>query len=98
MTSSSFDFAVVRYTTIGSLDPTFDVDGKVTTDFAGGSHDVGEALVIQTDGKIVVVGDTGNPPVFGIARFNTNGGLDGTFGAVGKVMTDFGAGYGYPKQ
>ena len=32
----NYDFAVARYNTNGSLDDSFDVDGKVTTDFASG--------------------------------------------------------------
>ena len=51
----SDDFVLARYTARGALDATFDRDGKVTTDFGGGSdgaHDV----AIQADGKIVAAG------------------------------------------
>jgi hypothetical protein len=39
----------------GDLDPTFGIDGKVTTDF-NGSYDEARDAIIQPDGKIVVAG------------------------------------------
>jgi uncharacterized delta-60 repeat protein len=84
------DFALARYNTDGSLDTTFDGDGKVTTDFAGGSDGAG-GVVIQGDGKIVAGGFAivfGNPD-FALARYNTDGSLDVTFDGDGKVTTDF---------
>ena len=95
---SSFDFAVARYNADGSLDPTFDIDGKVTTDFAGG-NDQGRGVAIQADGKIVVAGvavsaaclpcDGPASDNFGLARYNPDGSLDPTFGFVGRQVTDF---------
>ena len=49
------EFAVVRYTTIGALDPDFGTGGKVVTSIDEGS-DGGMAIAIQTDGKILVAG------------------------------------------
>lgn len=85
-----FDFAVARYDTIGTLDPTFDVDGKVITDFTG-FDDQGYSMVLQPDGKILVSGVTSNGTTldFAIARYNTNGSLDNTFDTDGRVNTDF---------
>jgi uncharacterized delta-60 repeat protein len=75
----------------GDLDPTFGSGGKVTTDFFG-SFEEAHALAIQTDGKIVAVGLAGNGTgeVFALARYNSDGSLDTTFGTGGKVTTDFG--------
>ncbi|CAN5290131.1 hypothetical protein BH20ACT13_BH20ACT13_14770 [soil metagenome] len=86
------DFALARYAPDGSLDTTFDGDGKVTTDF-GGSDSV-SALVVQPDGKIVAAGGTAgaNPADIAIARYNPDGSLDMTFDGDGKVTTDFGLG------
>lgn len=90
----SADFALVRYNTDGSLDNSFDSDGKATTDF-GSPGDEGSSVVIQTDGKIVVVGHTQISRYhFALVRYNNDGSLDNTFGSGGKVITDFG-GYGY---
>ncbi len=86
---SEHDFAVVRYNTDGSLDNTFDGDGKLTTDFAS-SQDYGASVVIQLDGKIIVAGSS--DVYFALVRYNTDGSLDNTFDIDGKVTTDFGGG------
>jgi uncharacterized delta-60 repeat protein len=49
------NFALARYDRDGNLDPSFNVDGKLTIDFFG-FPDVAENIVIQSDGKIVVGG------------------------------------------
>lgn len=89
------DFALARYNTNGTLDVTFDTDGKVDTDFAS-SIDYGRSVVIQNDGKIVVAGYSGIPPInnydFALARYSSGGGLDNTFGSGGKVTTDISSG------
>ncbi len=54
------DFALKRYNLNGTLDSTFSVDGNQTTDFFNNSADVGRAVAIQADGKIVVAGDMSN--------------------------------------
>lgn len=84
-----YDFGIVRYNPNGSLDPTFGNGGIVRTDFSGG-NDFPAAMVLQPNGKIVVVGSTGAD--FGLVRYNPNGSLDPTFGGGGKVTTDFGGG------
>jgi uncharacterized delta-60 repeat protein len=70
--------------TVGGLDPSFDPDGKVTTTF--GDTESGSGVAIQADGKVVVVGTSGN--FFAVARYNPDGSLDDTFGAGGKVTID----------
>jgi uncharacterized delta-60 repeat protein len=88
------DFALTRYNTDGSLDTTFDGDGRVTTDFATASSDAAAGLALQADGKIVAAGTvniSGNND-FGLARYNTDGSLDSTFDADGRVTTAFAAG------
>src|SRR5712691_4314784 len=77
----------------GDLDPTFGSGGQVTTDFYR-STDIAFAVALQTDGKLVVVGTTYtnndySGEDFAIARYNTDGTLDTTFGRGGKVRTDF---------
>jgi uncharacterized delta-60 repeat protein len=85
---SGSDFALARYNSDGSLDTAFDGDGKVTTDFAGPT-DQAHAVAIQGDGKIVAAGFAGSDFDFALARYNTDGSLDTTFGGDGKVTTDF---------
>jgi uncharacterized delta-60 repeat protein len=77
----------------GDLDPTFGIGGMVTTDL-NRSTDIANAVAIQADGKVVVVGTTYRQndfsgEDFAITRYNTNGTLDATFGRGGKVTTNF---------
>ena len=77
----------------GDLDPTFGIGGKVTTDL-GRSADSANAVAVQADGKLVVVGQTfknndSSEKDFAVARYNTDGTLDSTFGHRGRVRTDF---------
>jgi uncharacterized delta-60 repeat protein len=84
------DFLLTRYLANGNLDNGFGSKGKVTTDFLGGSNDVGEALVRQGDGKLLLAGQTAMPGVdpLAVARYLTNGSLDPSFGVGGKVTVD----------
>jgi uncharacterized delta-60 repeat protein len=77
----------------GDLDSAFGTDGKVLTDFDH-STDIANAVAVQTDGKLVVVGTTYinndfSDEDFAVARYNPDGTLDKTFGVGGKVQTDF---------
>lgn len=83
---TNLDFGVVRYNSDGSLDKTFDGDGKLTTPVTTAAHDTAQAVAIQPDGKIVVVGSTNNGD-FGLVRYNGNGSLDTGFGGNGIVVT-----------
>ncbi|MEK6282571.1 MAG: delta-60 repeat domain-containing protein [Acidobacteriota bacterium] len=93
-TAADDNFALARYNAAdGSLDTTFDTDGKVTTDF--GLVDGAEAVVIQPDGQIVAAGrggTTAGGSFFALARYNLNGSLDNSFDSDGKVLTDFSGG------
>ncbi len=77
-------FALARYKNDGSLDPYFNVSGAVpgtvTTAFEGGAQ--ANALVVQSDGKLVAAG-TANVTVngtarnvFAVVRYQTDGTLD----------------------
>jgi uncharacterized delta-60 repeat protein len=81
-------FAVTRYNSNGSLDTTFGTGGKTTT-FIGGNSCDGSAVAIQPDGKIIVGGDSyqGTSYDFTLARYNSNGTLDNSFGSGGIVVT-----------
>lgn len=84
-------FAVARYNTNGSLDATFDGDGRVTT--AIGTDDAAYSVSIQSNGRIVVGGRAriGTNYVFALARYTTAGALDTSFDGDGKATTDMGA-------
>jgi uncharacterized delta-60 repeat protein len=90
--SSNTDFALARYNTDGSPDPSFGGTGQVTTDFNGFNDDAFSVLV-QPDGRIVAVGSALSQLTFydfAAARYLANGALDASFGSGGKVTTDFG--------
>lgn len=84
----SDDFALFRYTSSGATDTTFNSAGYVTTDFAGG-YDMINSLAIQSDGKIIAGGTASinSTGEFALARYNTNGTLDTSFGTNGLVTT-----------
>jgi uncharacterized delta-60 repeat protein len=88
---SDDDLALARYNADGSLDTTFDIDGKVTTPI-GTLDDIADVVAIQPDGKIVAAGYSNNGPiyVFAIVRYNTDGSPDTTFDSDGKVTTSIG--------
>jgi uncharacterized delta-60 repeat protein len=77
----------------GELDSTFGTGGTLMTDLSR-STDLANAVAIQSDGKLVVVGQTYknndySTEDFAVVRYNTDGTLDTTFGAGGRVRTDF---------
>jgi uncharacterized delta-60 repeat protein len=89
----SLDFGVARFNTNGSFDASFGTGGKVTTNF-GGTYTAGYGVARTPDGKIVVAGikefvGSGFDYDFAVARYNSDGSLDTSFGAGGKVTTDF---------
>jgi uncharacterized delta-60 repeat protein len=82
-------FALARYTSRGRLDPSFGQGGKVLTSFGPRSEAGASALLIQRDGKLVVVGTrlaNGNFAV-ALARYHADGTLDRSFGRSGRVVT-----------
>ena len=85
------DFLVARYNPDGTIDKTFGQGGRVITDF--GMTESASAVAIQPDGKIVVAGGTypGFPfqGFYALARYNSNGALDTSFGNNGLVITTF---------
>jgi uncharacterized delta-60 repeat protein len=87
--ASGDNFALARYNANGTLDSAFGAGGKVTTDFGG--FDEANALVVQPDGKLVAAGASSAAGTydFALVRYNANGSLDSTFGAGGRVITDF---------
>jgi uncharacterized delta-60 repeat protein len=90
---SATNFALVRYTSGGALDSSFDGDGIVITD-VGGNADVIYAMTLDADNNIVVAGSSHNGfnNDFALARYTSSGALDGSFGIGGIVTTPVGGG------
>jgi uncharacterized delta-60 repeat protein len=88
------DFALLRLNDDGSADTSFGAGGVVLTDM-GSPADSACAVAVQSNGKIVVAGETrptGLSIDFALIRYNADGSLDTTFGAGGKVVTDISGG------
>lgn len=85
--SNNSYFLITRLNNNGSLDNSFDNDGKVQISLTGGD-DFPTSVIVQPDGKILVAGDCGfyNATDFGIVRLNSNGSLDNSFNGNGKVI------------
>lgn len=79
---------------IGGLDTTFNFSGlsEVAFDLGGAKMDLGAAIAVQRDGKIIVVGSAQNGVTdidFAVARLNVDGTLDTTFGSNGLRAIGF---------
>jgi len=85
LSGGNYVFALARYNADGTLDTTFDGDGKVTTDFTDNINGIenGKCVTVQADGKILVAGECEGD--FAIVRYNTDGSLDTTFSNDGKA-------------
>ncbi len=85
--SISLNFALTRIKPDGSMDSTFDLDGKIITPI-GLQVDVANAVAIQNDGKIVAAGNyfNGNDDEFALVRYNIDGSLDTNFDVDGIVI------------
>lgn len=87
------DLALIRLNTDGSLDNTFSFDGKVTTTVE--DDDYPRAVAIGPNGSITLAGfsQVGVGDHIGLlARYNSDGTLDDSFGVNGIVLEDFGTG------
>ena len=97
---NTLDFALVRVTATGAIDPTFGTGGTAVVSTPGGSDTADlAAVVVQPDGRILLAGDQtadriilGQPPRYFqgvVARLTATGQPDPSFGAGGvAVVTD----------
>lgn len=85
-TGSGNQFALVRFEADGDVDGTFGSDGRTTTDFGGSSSRIAR-VVLQPDGRAVVVGTSGGD--LAVARYLLDGTLDTSFSEDGKQVVDF---------
>jgi uncharacterized delta-60 repeat protein len=86
-------FLVARFNADGGLDEAFGENGSVITTF-GDPTAQGNDVVLQADGKIVVVGTSGAGAYselndFAVVRYDSDGSLDDGFGNGGKLKTHF---------
>jgi uncharacterized delta-60 repeat protein len=90
---TTFDVALVRYNANGTLDTSFDFDGKQRTNI--GAVDIATKVDLEGTGKVVVGGYTGTGSYPGtnrkflVIRYGTNGALDPTLDGDGIVTSTF---------
>ena len=90
-------FLVARLNPDGTLDSSFGSGGRLIAQMGAGSTPFSEglALALQPDGKVVVGGrgsDSAGNDGFLVARLNTDGSLDSSFGSGGDVRTQLAQG------
>lgn len=90
------NYALARYNSGGTLDTTFGNNGTIKT-AVGSNTSAAYGVTLQPDEKIIAAGYSvvlrsagysGSSDAFSIARYNSNGTLDASFGSGGKVITD----------
>ena len=92
--SNSVD-VVARLNPDGTLDPTFDSDGKLLHPLGAGAGETmfPQAVAVQADGRIVVVGwVSGSTQRAVVVRLSPGGAFDSTLDGDGILVTQFGAG------
>lgn len=85
--STTDHFALARFTVDGALDTSFGGDGRVVTIFADAQSigDKIQGMALQTDGKLIAVGEGGTyPPSIAIARYRTSNGSNSDFDGDGR--------------
>ena len=85
------DYSIARYNKDGSLDSTFNSNGTKIIDL-GGTQELSYDCKIQSDGKILLTGQSRhNQNLFNdftIVRLEADGSLDKDFNSTGMVFTD----------
>jgi uncharacterized delta-60 repeat protein len=96
--SGNTDFAIVRLTSSGTVDPTFSSTGKkfIAFDKGGSKTDKATSVVVLPDGRIVVAGSAQVSKKgdfdFAVARINSSGAMDNSFAGSGKRTVSFNQG------
>lgn len=88
--AASDDFAVLRLSARGALDPAFGSFGVATNDFAGRT-DRSTRVLLQEDGRVIALGTSGigaQSDTYGIsvARLLAGGSVDPSFGSAGLAF------------
>jgi uncharacterized delta-60 repeat protein len=84
------DLAIARLNPNGGLDSSFSGDGKLTLGY-GAPNEFGTGVVVQQNGRIVVMGsDADVDRDFVVSRLNADGSVDTSFGANGTATVEYG--------
>lgn len=96
--SLNYDFMAARLDAQGQLDDSFGIAGGfvlMAFDLGGSQHDAAYDLALQSDGKILIVGnataDASDNRLFAVVRLKADGRHDSTFGIGGRGLGAFAA-------
>jgi uncharacterized delta-60 repeat protein len=94
-TSSTALVALTRFHPDGSVDTSFGVGGRVATAFPDTPVQAVNSVAVQADGRILVAGSasSSSEDLFALARYDSNGSVDSSFGTGGLATTSFGIRY-----
>jgi uncharacterized delta-60 repeat protein len=94
------DFCAIRVLANGSLDPSFDADGKVITPVSSNGDDRATSLLLQPDGMIVLAGECQGASNWNFCAFRLqeNGAADLDFGFAGRVITPVSTGNNFSRS
>jgi len=88
-TNGEVTFVAARLDSNGTIDTTFGIDGWSKVSITGeAKNDFANSIAIQSDGKIVLAGysiDSSQQKAFAVARLNSNGVIDSSFGNNGSL-------------
>jgi len=89
--SEGSNFVAVRYNVDGTPDNSFGTAGVANVDFDG-ANDEARSICVAADGKIYMAGATGpdNGEKVAVACLNNDGTLCASWGASGKIITQWG--------
>ena len=93
-TSAPFEAYLVKLTSAGALDTSFNTTGFLDIGAFGSDTVATFRIAVQSDGKYLVVGNKKNGSVYNLAvmRYLTTGSVDTTFGTNGmKIITAYGS-------
>lgn len=88
---SAAAMGMMRFNTNGTLDTSFDVDGKLTTTFGAGTYSEGVQAFITDGGKIILAGNVYSTTArnFAVVQYNANGSIDTGFDGDGKATSAY---------
>jgi uncharacterized delta-60 repeat protein len=94
-------FPLARSGSGGGVDAGFDGTGALFPGYKGAARLAYAVFQVQKDGRLVAAGyvndDVTSETDFALARFDTDGSLDASFGGDGMVTTDFSGGGDYAR-
>jgi uncharacterized delta-60 repeat protein len=85
------DATADRFEFNGTLDPTFDAPAFTFAPNAPGIENIASGIGVDSEGRVVEAVELSSPLSSGVARLNSNGSLDTTFGSdgIGATVPDF---------